>query len=368
MLTHKKPRKNPCSRRVHTILRSVRERIATWLHHAGVLDVAAWTRGKLPFRSVAIVTYHHIADDSPISPYDHSIADATPKQFRRQLELLMRHATPITLDDLLDALDGKPLPENPVMVTFDDGYRSCAETALPILNSVGVPATFFIATSFIAEQRLYWWERISVLLHLATVSRATIEYPSHMEFSPFARKIQKRLCDVVKDTPNLDIERYLDDLAHALGVDWSPERETEYAQGLIMDWDQVRELARAGMNIESHSRHHRVLQTLDDDALAEELEGSRRDLEHEIDQPIRAIAYPVGRSVAKHERIRRALDSAGYEIGFENKTGVNRMWPRAHPNIDRYAVRRLATDRSMNDAMFLTQIMFPRLAYIDHEH
>jgi len=350
---------------------SVRERVASWLHASGVLDAFAWVRARLPVPSVAIVTYHHIADDAPTSPYDGSIADATPKQFRRHLELIARHTTPITLDQLLAALAGKPLPKNPVMITFDDGYRSCAETALPILKSMGIPATFFIATSFITDHRLYWWERIAVLLHLATVARATIEYPHHLEFSPFERRIQKRLCDIVKNTPSLDVLRYTSGLARALGVEWSPELEAEYARGLIMSWDQVRELGRAGMAVESHGRRHRVLQTLDDDALDDELAGSRAELEAQLGRPVRAIAYPVGRSVAKDRRIRDALIAAGYRLGFSNKTGVNVVWPgdlSLAPKIDPFAVRRLATDRCMNDAMFLTQIVIPRLAYIDHDH
>ena len=41
---------------------------------------------------------------------------------------------------LLHKLEGAPLPKNPVMVTFDDGYRSCHDVALPILRAVGMRA------------------------------------------------------------------------------------------------------------------------------------------------------------------------------------------------------------------------------------
>ena len=61
------------------------------------------------------------------------------------MEMLARYGTPIGIDELVRALDGAPLPKNPVMVTFDDGYRSCHDVALPILRAVGMRATFFVA-------------------------------------------------------------------------------------------------------------------------------------------------------------------------------------------------------------------------------
>lgn len=343
------------------MVRIVRERVATWLHRSGVIEAVAWARARSALPNLAIVTYHHIADDDPASPFDRSIPDASPAQFRRQLELLARHMTPVTLDDVLAALDGGRLPKNPVMVSFDDGYRSCADVALPILQDVGIPATFFIATSFVHDRTLYWWERIAVLLHLAAVERATLDYPVPLTFSPFEARIQKRLCDLVKNTPNLDVERYTDGLARALRVEWSLERERTYAERLVMTWDQVRQLAAAGMHIGSHTKRHRVLQTLDDGSLVDELGGSRAELEARIGKPVRAIAYPVGRAVAKDPRIRRALQATGYKAGFSNMSGVNTAWSR---EVDPFDIRRLTTYVEMTDAMFLTQIVLPRFAYV----
>ena len=48
-------------------------------------------RRLAPIPQLSIVTYHHIADENPAYPYDASIYDATPKQFRRQMELLARY-------------------------------------------------------------------------------------------------------------------------------------------------------------------------------------------------------------------------------------------------------------------------------------
>src|SRR5207247_10255464 len=130
--------------------------------------------------TLTILTYHHVADEDPEYPYDPGVADATPQQFRRQMEILARYGTPIGIDDLVRALDGAPLPRNPVMVTFDDGYRSCHDVALPILRAVGVRATFFIATSLITERRIHWWASAALLRPRTTRPPVALRHPAPM--------------------------------------------------------------------------------------------------------------------------------------------------------------------------------------------
>jgi len=323
-----------------------------------------------PLSTVSIVTYHHIADHELAFPHP-EVVDATPAQFRAQMELLAQHCSPISIGDLIAAIDGAPLPPNAVLVTFDDGYTSCHDVALPILTRLGIPATFFIATSFIEDRRLYWWERVALLVAHAK-QRGAISYPHRMELVPRDAATRRRLDDTIKNTPNLDVDRFLAEVAHAFGVPWSPELEAERTRGLIMTWDQIRSLAAAGMDIESHSRSHRVLQTLEPEELRAELTGSRADLEAQIQRPVRAIAYPVGRRIPRGSHfIREALVAAGYRLGLTNASGVNRLWPQPVRQLvpfDPFDVHRLSLDRAMSDAMFLTQIAVPRFAYIgNHE-
>jgi peptidoglycan/xylan/chitin deacetylase (PgdA/CDA1 family) len=344
----------------------MRERVAWWLQRTGALGAVMGLRRHAPAPMLSIVTYHHIADHDPAYPYDPNVADAAPMQFRRQMETIARYGTPIGIDDLIRAVDGAGLPRNPVMVTFDDGYRSCHDVALPILRAVGVRATFFIATSFVTERRLYWWERIALMLGASRRKSIELVYPERKELELDDPLVHEKLTDIVKNTMDLDVERFLDGIAVALAVDWSHEVETGHADELIMTWDQVRALARAGMDVESHGRRHRVLQTLDAATLEDELVGSRRELEAQLGRPVRALAYPVGRRINGEQRIRDALAAAGYRIGMSNQSGVNRFWPgalRGLSPIDPFDVRRLATDRQLSDAMFLAQMALPQMRY-----
>src|SRR5262245_49346607 len=210
-----------CRQKRYAVHSVIRERVAAWLHKAGALRAVMELRRFTPAPILTILTYHHVADHDPGSPFDREIADATPEQFRRQVEALARYGTPIGIDELLRALDGAPLPKNPVMVTFDDGYRSCHDVALPILRAVGVQATFFVSTSFITERRIYWWERIALLLNRTRRAAATLRYPEAMTLRLADPTAGDRLNAVIKDTRGLDVERFLTELAEALEVEWS---------------------------------------------------------------------------------------------------------------------------------------------------
>jgi peptidoglycan/xylan/chitin deacetylase (PgdA/CDA1 family) len=344
-----------------------RERLVEVLDRAGVIRSVMQLRRLAPLPIVGAFTFHHVHDTErdAIYPYDPDVADATPRQFRRHLETLARIGTPISMAELLHGLDGGPLPPNPLMITFDDGYRSCHDVALPILRELGFPATFFIATSFVTERKLYWWERIAVSLRAARRPCATLTYPQPIEIDVRDPGARRTLDDVIKNTWGLDIARFLDELGRALEVEWSPAIEAEHADQLIMTWDQVRTLAKAGMAVESHTRHHPVLDTLDDVGLRDELVGSRADLERELGQRVEAIAYPVGRPI-RQPRIRAAVAAAGYRVGFANIGGVNPLWPgalRAALGTDPLDLRRISTDRSISDAMFLTKLAIPPLGY-----
>lgn len=345
-----------------------RERLVEVLDRAGVLRRVMQLRRFSPFPVVGIFTFHHIHDAAEHAgeyPYDADVADATPRQFRRHLETFLRIGTPISMAELLRGLDGGPLPPNPLMITFDDGYRSCHDVALPILRELGIPATFFIATAFVTERRLYWWERIALALHGARRSRATVTYPRAMAIDARDPATKRTLDDLVKNTWGLDVERFLAELCRALDVEWSPAIEAAHADRLIMAPEHLRALARAGMAVESHTRHHRVLETLDAAALRDELLGARLDLERGLGSPVSAIAYPVGRRV-QQPRIRAAIAAAGYRVGFANSGGVNMLWPaplRGAMAFDRLDMRRIATESSMSEAMLLAQLAIPPLGY-----
>ncbi len=355
----------------------LRERVASLLFRTGALSAVMRARGAARIPLVSIYTFHHIAEHDPNYLFDPGVADASPSQFRRQLEALLRWANPISLDDLLAALDGKQLPANPVMITFDDGYASNYHTALPILSSLGVPATFFIATKFIDERRLFWWETLAWTLK--QTNRTTLQLPAasgdsivdqlpKRTFDTSSPKLLRELTDLVKNTAHMNVDAFVHAITTAADVEWTPRIERELANAVLLTWDQLRIMVDKGMAVGSHTHSHRVLQTVPIDELPQELAGSKDILQRELGCDIHALAYPVGRRIQKGHAVRDALKKAGYRVGFTNASGVNMIAPpmlrdRFAP-ADPFDVRRLATDRNMSDAMFVAQMALPKFAYV----
>lgn len=106
-----------------------------------------------------ILCYHRVippggAEDSFHSPV-HSVSLAT---LRAQMTWLQEFCHFCRLDEIVaSAADGDPRWR--VAVTFDDGYRDNLTHAFPLLAEMGIPATWFVTTGFVADPaRLPWWD------------------------------------------------------------------------------------------------------------------------------------------------------------------------------------------------------------------
>ena len=208
-----------------------REQLAAALFGSGVLGALMRLRRLAPVpTTVSILTYHHIADEDPTYGFDPGVADATPAQFKRQLELVARYGTPISIEQLVRALEGDPLPQNAVMITFDDGYRSCHDVALPLLHEVGLPACSSSRRRSSASAGCTGGSASRSCCSSTRLPSATIAYPELRSITAHDPMALRNLADLVKDTPNLDLERFLGELAHAFRVDWDAAIEQRHAE------------------------------------------------------------------------------------------------------------------------------------------
>jgi peptidoglycan/xylan/chitin deacetylase (PgdA/CDA1 family) len=96
---------------------------------------------------VPVMMYHDIL------PHKEVFFDVTPKEFEEDLQLIQKSGlTPISMDQLITHLrTGVPLPEKPILLTFDDGYGGHYEFVYPLLKKYGYPAVFSIYTSNIGQ-------------------------------------------------------------------------------------------------------------------------------------------------------------------------------------------------------------------------
>jgi peptidoglycan/xylan/chitin deacetylase (PgdA/CDA1 family) len=337
-----------------------RRRLASLLDYTGTFEAILRVRAWSPCPWLTVLTYHRIHEDPSKQLFDRGVIDATPDEFRRQLRMVKRHFSVIQLGDFFGFLRGRPLPPNPALITFDDGYRECFDRALPLLLEEDVRATFFVATSYISDRRVFWWDRISYIAGQTERETIQIDYPKPQTIRITGNRTAAtaELLAIPKRWFGLDLERFLSELGRAAEVAWDPDIERRFAEELIMNWDQVRALRAAGMDIQSHTRTHRVLQTLRPEELQAELVGAKADLEQQLQEPVRAVSYPTGRSIAQSPNLRRAVADAGYHVGFSNMSGVT----PTKGDVDRLDVRRISVETELPDSFFRAFLALPAFA------
>ena len=120
-------------------------------------------------------------------------------------------------------------------------------------------------------------------------------------------------------------------------------------QGLHMDAGGLGRLVAAGMEIGSHSRSHPVLVRLQAAGLAEQVSGSRQDLEELLGQPPRTFSYPYGSRRTFDDRVVAAVRTAGYETAVSTIPGGN--WAGTPP----YALRRIAVYQSDDETLVVAK-------------
>lgn len=333
-----------------------RERVARLLDGAGV------TRALVSLQRMArplwlpVLTYHRVGrpyHDDPLPPESY---DAWTEQFDDQLGYLADNFTFITSADVVAFLDGAALPPNPVMVTFDDGYAECRKVALPILRAHGAKATFFIATDYIERRRLFWWDRLRLLVTRSDREVIELTYPHRVDVP-----LQHAGCiltTLVKTMRGLDLERFLDHVAERAGVVISASEEAQLVTQLVMSWEDIAALLREGMDVQSHTRTHRVVQTLLPDELCEELCESRALIERRLGIRVTTLAYPVGYPIRGNAVIRQALGDAGYRAAFSNQTGPIAAW-RAN---DAFDLSRISMSTTYSAEYFRSLMALPLLA------
>jgi peptidoglycan/xylan/chitin deacetylase (PgdA/CDA1 family) len=126
---------------------------------------------------VPVLMYHYISELPADADRYRRDLTVTPENFRAQLQYLAGAGfTAITLTDLyLHLTEGYPLPENPVVLTFDDGYRDAYEVAFPILLEFGFSGTFFV----LSTPAHYEWEPYLTWSQMKEMAAAGMEIQGH---------------------------------------------------------------------------------------------------------------------------------------------------------------------------------------------
>lgn len=270
-------------------------------------------RGKGEGR-LCILNYHRILHAA--DPYLDTEPDT--KAFHWQMELLASCFNVMPLPEALDCLAHERMPPRAVCISFDDGYRSIHDLALPILKKFALPATVFVTSGHVDGDNM-WNDRIMEAVQLLPAGELDLRDMGlgvHSIKHMADRKLTvDRLTEMSKYLPpqaRADLPRELEDL---IGNGRS--------RGLMLTREMVTHLAREGIEIGAHTVSHPILMSLEDEDARREITASKQQLEALTGQAVRLFAYPNGKPGKDFdERHVQMAKEAGFTAAFTTSRGA----------------------------------------------
>lgn len=261
---------------------------------------------------ICIINYHRILN-AP-DPFFESEPDV--RTFRWHMELLARCFNVLPLDAALKALAAGQVPPRAVCITFDDGYRTIHDLALPILREFGLPATVFVTTGTM-DGGTMWNDTITEAIRcfpgkqldlrdigLGQYSVATIDERKHIV------QCITRHSKYLSPEGRLSITGKLEDLANASLPD------------VMLTRDMILNLAQSGIEIGGHTISHPILMRIGDEQARDEIRQGKQQLEAITGRRVRFFAYPNGKpKIDFDNRHVQMVKDAGYSAAFTTVIG-----------------------------------------------
>lgn len=295
---------------------------ATLVRAAG--DVIALRGGR--GRRLCIVNYHRILESfDPLH-----VGEPGIPEFRWQMRLLADCFNVMPLDAGLAAMAAGRLPPRAVCITFDDGYRSTHDLALPILKEFGLPAAVFITTGFVGDGNM-WNDTIREAVRKVSGDTLDLSARGLGVFAigtPAQRKLAvDQLTEQAKYLPPAERQALTDELSQSAARAPTPH--------LMLTTDMIHALAASGIEIGAHTVSHPILTRLDETAARHEIEESKRRLEELSGRKVRFFAYPNGKfGIDFDQRHMDLARQAGFEAAFSTASGA------ASAGLDRFCLPR----------------------------
>ena len=265
--------------------------------------------------------YHSVADNGgtasdPLGGIGHPTSI-----FQQQMEVLARDFHPISLDEALAYVrGGRDVPRRSVVVTFDDGYADNYQVAVPLLNKIGIPATFYVTVDPVQRKRLPWPGRVRYALF--TTREPGWVAPDGQNWPLHEAELRAKA-----------FERASEDCSKLAGIE-----QDEYVAGLeaqmrcaltqgprMMTWDEIRATVKQGHLVGSHTMTHPNMAHINDQDLKRELAESKRILERELGTGVVHFSYPCP-ALQPHwtEHTVTMSRECGYQTGVTTNGGLVR--------------------------------------------
>lgn len=246
--------------------------------------------------------------------------------FRCALDFVQRHYRVVSLGDLQAARQGqRPLPTNPVLITFDDGWRDTLTHAAPELARRGLPAVLFLASEVVALESPRWWQDTLV---------AALAEPG----APARLCAAAGWADMPKGNVSQVLAAHLGAMPEADRQAWlaqhAPEVLGQIAHRQMATLSELKAIDKGRMAIGGHGHTHSPL-TLSPKPEAELLTSQR--MLDELGQGVRSMSFPHG---AWSSEVAEAARKSGFDWVFTSDAVLvdTSRWPNPLPALGRIHV------------------------------
>ena len=273
----------------------------------------------------------------------------SPEQFEKRMTWLKKSHYPVLgLDEAITRLADGTLPDNSVVITIDDGWKSTYTHMLPILERLQLPATVYVTSWYADKQYPVLNVALNYVLQQSTVAEFTWHPPAQSALTlqlgdkehrqATALKLDRMLQELPTSAERLHEFREICRLA---GV--STEPWWSNGQFHLMNRDEIKRAHQRGLNIQLHTHRHRNVD-VQLGLLAAEVADNRSFLVEACgSDQLAHFCYPNGRYDPAAAEV---LAHAGIKSAVLTETGLNP--PHANP----YALRRFLDGRSVTQEEF----------------
>jgi len=262
-----------------------------------------------------VLCYHGVyPEEAQLNHLNSSGKHLSQSVFERQMRAIREKFEPVSMNQISESLNhGGDLPQNALAVTFDDGYLNNFSQAVPILDELKIPATFYVTTGFIGRDRLIWTDLLEAAVFSPLRSEIAFQVDGQHYFYALEdvnqrqetlKKI-KMLCKAGKtaDGPNVanQVCRPED-----IDIDLKP------AIYDFMNWDQIREIASCDLfSVGAHTVDHVSLGRADNITASWQIRTSIAEVGRQLGSGCIHFAYPEGQENDVNEYSKNEVKRSG---------------------------------------------------------
>lgn len=279
----------------------------------------------LMIKDIPVIGYYHLVSDQEVLHIKHLYIYKNVRQFKDDLDFILRSFKPLSLLDFLDYLKtGQELPDKAFLLTVDDGLRETYDVMAPILLQKGVPAIFFVSSAFVDNENMAYDHKASLIIDQLRRARS----PSlGIKIIEIVNKKGISVDDIEGTVFGMGFDKsdVLDEIGYAASLDF---RQYLKVNQPYLSSNHVTQLVRQGFAIGGHGIDHAMYSSLSLEQQIYQTRISMTFVRERFGLDYGAFAFPHGDHGVSGDffrEIRRAglVDISFGNAGFLRETAQN---------------------------------------------